>query len=208
MGKIKYTWTAEQIASALIDCQSISTKYLVVPNCYWTGNETDLLIIERNLRIVDIEIKISRSDLKADLSKDKWWIRRPWSRYTHKRVALDQRRQWPDKVWKHYYAMPAGIWTDDLLPSIPEASGILLVGAHRGDIVKRSDGARVKVLRMAKPNRDAKPISVPDALDIARLANLRMWTAIRNSWRISGANPTNPGATNEYDRTDSDELAQ
>lgn len=172
-------WTAQLVAAHLMHCPSISGKLLVVPNCYWTGYETDLLVIEAKLRIVDIEIKISRSDLKADKSKGKWWRPRPWSR---NRRLLDEPRRWPEKVWKHYYAMPEDIWTDELLPSIPEASGVLLV---RRD-ARYKDGALIVVAKHAKPNPQAKPISPGDCIDLARLCSLRMWATIRKGGGISG----------------------
>lgn len=74
--------------------------------------------------------------------------------------------QWPPRVWKHYYCMPKEIWRDDLLAVIAPVSGVLLV--HSMSIVS---------LRRAKCNRDAKPIDAEDAIDIARLAGLRMWDA-------------------------------
>jgi hypothetical protein len=143
---------------------------LVVPNCSWTGSECDLLVIEQRLRIIDVEIKISRADLRADAKKDKWWVGRPWSR----RGLPGERRQWPDKVWKHYYVLPAHIWADKLLDSINKASGVILVeldGRCKG-------GLRITVKRKATPNKEAKPISAADAIDLARLASLRMWNAL------------------------------
>jgi hypothetical protein len=165
------------MAMALISTSpALAGKTLVVPNCSWAGWEADLLIIDGKLRIIDVEIKISRSDLKADLKKDKWWRFRPWSRRTMKNDAKGrQRRSWPDKAWKHYYALPREIWTEALIPSIPACSGIILVSAD----ARYSSGYLASVYRAAVPNRDAKPISPADAIDIARLASLRMWAALR-----------------------------
>lgn len=68
-------WSESNIARALA-LQVFARKYLVmVPNCNWTGYECDLLAVAPDLRIVDIEVKISRADLKADAKKDKWWHR-------------------------------------------------------------------------------------------------------------------------------------
>jgi len=146
---------------------------LAVPNCGWTGAEADLLVVdERTLRLVEVEVKISRADLLADSAKDKWWWHRPWGRTRKQWPRL--RREWPDKVWKHYYAMPASIWDDALLPRINEASGILLLSERPGT----RTGVAIRVLRPAKPCREAKPITAGDAIDLARLASLRMWDAL------------------------------
>lgn len=171
-------WTADLVASYLTQLPSIASKLLVVPTCFWYGHEADLLVIENKLRIVDIEIKISRADLKADLKKDKWYRRRPWSR----RHEPPQRLEWPDKVWKHYYAMPASIWTPELLEFIPAASGVIIVGP---DLGYNGRPTAVDIRRRAVPNKAAKPISQADVFDIARLSSLRYWSLVRSQPRIA-----------------------
>lgn len=163
-------WNADRIAAA-VNSQLFKRSVLMVPRCSWTGSECDLLVITQNLRIIDVEIKISRADLKADIRKDKWYHKRPWSRRHEASVP----RAWPDRVWKHYYVMPASIWDPGLLKSIPEASGVLTVRAGTtGAIV-------VGLVRKAKPCRDAKAISPQDAIDIARLTSLRLWASMASS---------------------------
>ncbi|MDF2861367.1 MAG: hypothetical protein K0S02_1639 [Achromobacter mucicolens] len=180
------TWSETSIARALAQ-QTFNRKYLVVvPNCNWTGYECDLLVVTENLRIIDVEIKISRADLKADAKKDKWWHRQyvgsprtvekldQGGRLQSRRRVYAQQfelREWPRQVWKHYYALPAEIWTDALLDSLGSpASGVLLLTNEGGQV-------KARVRRAATPNRDAKVISPGAAVDIARLASLRMWDA-------------------------------
>lgn len=145
---------------------------VIVPQCYWTGYECDLLGVTNNLRVIDVEIKISRADLKADAKKDKWFhlwdakLDGPWN------TAPRRPRQWPKKVWKHYYCMPGEIWKSELLETINPASGILLL-KH----VDINDRLAMEVVRNAKPNRDADHLTAEDAIDLARLASLRMWDA-------------------------------
>lgn len=53
--------------------------------------------------------------------------------------------------------------------------------APRGRVVKEceyNDGLLVRLVRHAKPCRDADKISAEQAIDIARLAGLRMWDAL------------------------------
>lgn len=162
-------WTEHTIGRALCR-QTFNRKALVlVPNCNWTGYECDVLIVESQLRIIDVEIKISRADLKADLKKDKWW-----HTLTYRAMGPAAPRHWPHKVWKHYYAMPKAIWTPDLVDFLPANSGILLLGEPgKYEQVQLS----VQCARPAKPNRDAEKLAPAAVLDIARLANLRMWEA-------------------------------
>lgn len=180
-------YTENNIAAALA-MQFFNKKHLVVvPNCNWTGYECDLLTVTNDLRIIDVEIKISRPDFKADAKKDKW-IDRQFKGYAPetkvydgdgrlkmvRRPALydETRRVWPPKVWKHYYVMPEEIWTPELLQAAgSEASGILLLSEYRG-------GIRVRTERPAKANRAAEKLSPSAAIDIARLASLRMWNAV------------------------------
>lgn len=190
-------WSETAIARALAQ-QTFNRKYLVVvPNCNWTGHECDLLVVTENLRIIDVEIKISRSDLKADAKKEKWWHREylgQWpsvSELRHSALSNDlievrrhrksryksTPKDWPRKVWKHYYALPKEIWHPDLFAALPSAqSGVLLL--DRDGYPRPVDaGMRVDCARRAVPNRDAAPITPAAAVDIARLASLRMWDA-------------------------------
>lgn len=168
------TWDERVIATA-ISRQTLDRKCVVlVDNCSWTGYECDVLGVTTDLRIIDVEVKISRADLKADAKKDKWWqtyFRDPETGRHHS--CPPQPRTWPVKVWKHYYAMPADIWKPELLGALPsEASGVILM-KRRG-----SGGiALASVERRATPCKDAYRLSPAEVMDIARLANLRMWSA-------------------------------
>lgn len=71
------------------------------------------------------------------------------------------------------YINPLRKWKDDLLAAMPSThSGVILLSRDekRGVVWPR-------VVRRAKPDPNAKRISPDDALNIARLANLRMWDA-------------------------------
>ncbi|WP_442592495.1 hypothetical protein ACSBPU_12900 [Parapusillimonas sp. JC17] len=179
-------WSERTIASALAQ-QTFNRKYLVVvPNCNWTGYEADILAVTENLRLIDVEIKISRADLKADAKKDKWWrqeyVGSPLrvddlnasGRLIRRRHVYAQQfelREWPHKVWKHYYALPADIWDDSLQGALGSpSSGVLLLN-------DTPHGLRISCRRPAKPCRDADRLTPAAAVNIARLASLRMWDA-------------------------------
>lgn len=172
------TWTEAKIARH-ISQKTLAQKCIVlVDNCSWTGYECDVLAVTADRRIIDIEVKISRGDARADFYKDKWWNSMGWGNYQlidGKRTLVAPvrtRREHPPKVWKHYYAMPASVWSADLAPGLGSpASGILLLTEHK-------DG-RISVAceRRATPSRQATRITEAEVLDIARLANIRMWAA-------------------------------
>lgn len=189
-------WTEANIARA-IALQTLVRKCVVlVDNCSWTGHECDVLGVTTDLRIIDVEVKISRADLKADAKKEKWWHRVFTGQYTpeQREYSPDGRLKavwsspiydstpqvWPRKVWKHYYAMPREIWKPELVEVLPSpASGILLLTEHNGRVQAWCE-------RRAKPNKDAARLTPEQAIDIARLANLRMWEAYNQNDEAMG----------------------
>ena len=161
-------WTERSIGGLVVR-ELFQRRVLAVPNCCWTGNECDLLVVAPCLRIIDVEIKISRADLRADAGKDKWWHSLGfWYGEKPPRRARD----WPHSVWKHYYCLPATVWRDDMLAVIAPTSGVLLIREAR------NGAPYIDSIRRARPNPDAKPIDARQAIDIARLAGLRMWDAL------------------------------
>lgn len=178
-------WNAAEIINA-ISRETLQRKcILLVDNTYWTGYEADVLGITNDRRLIDVEVKISRADLKADASKDKWWHRTflgladqkpgPVPGSTIREAIYENKaREWPPKIWKHYYALPADIWKPELLATLPSPkSGVLLLSRGRDNPAF----VYVRCERRCTPNKDAGRISEADCLDIARLANLRMWEA-------------------------------
>jgi len=167
----KVVWSENKIAGALARQIFQRKSLVVVPNCIWTGHECDLLVVTNSLRIIDIEVKISRADFLVDAKKDKWLEYWTGSLNTPHRDRVRTPRDWPQKVWKHYYAMPKKIWKPEMAEQRPsKTSGVILMSELSGRIY-----AHVEV--RAKPCRDADKLSPADAVDIARLASLRMWAA-------------------------------
>lgn len=139
-----------------------------------------MLGVTMDMRIIDIEVKISRADFKQDAKKEKWW-HRPWNwqfqepyQREHGAPAPDRKLSHPIKVWKHYFAMPADIWKPELLEFLPsQSSGVLLLREPKDLQIIPT----VKIVKHAKPDRKADRITPADILDIARLQNIRMWEA-------------------------------
>lgn len=172
-------WTEGTIGASLAR-QTFKGGLVVVPNCTWTGHECDLLVVTERLMLVDVEVKISRADLKADAGKDKWWKRTAMWRPNEVRPP-PVHRDWPPKVWKHYYALPRSIWKPELMDSLAStASGVILLGTERSP-----EQFVVELIRRPKANPEAKPIGAASVADIARLASLRMWDAFREVERMN-----------------------
>ena len=164
-------WSELLIARA-ISRQVLQRKCVVlVDNCNWTGHEADVLGVTMDGRLIDVEVKISRADLKADAAKDKWWQRVVgWRAY-----GPDAPREHPPRVWKHYYAMPADVWRPELVECLPSAASGVLLLRQRGGAMP----VDVQCVRRATPAKDAYRLTPAQTLDVARLANLRMWEAYR-----------------------------
>lgn len=163
-------------------------------NCHAAGgHESDLLVINEKRRVIDIEIKVSVSDFKADAKKSKW--RDSISAYdaalrhdsikthhSHTRTFRGQpiKENWytyhvnlshPNKVWKHYFCMPASIWDESLIEHLPsKACGVMLIDEFEGRITG------VGTIRPAKANPDFKALTNSEILNISRLMTLRMWS--------------------------------
>lgn len=175
-------WNENLIARA-ISIQLLRRKCVVlIPNCSWPGSECDVLGLTTDLRIIDVEVKISRADFKADAKKSKWWH---YLTYDEKKAAgiepgngdfwsAKKPAEFPQKVWKHYYALPKEIWKPEMLEFMPsQVSGVLLLS--KGELPHSP--LIIKCIKNAKPNKNAHRVSAEQAIDIARLANIRMWEA-------------------------------
>lgn len=156
-------WSEAEIIRALIHSPLFQRKLIAIPHTYWAGDEADLLFAHSSRRLIDVEVKISKADLLADPKKDKW------------RTLRGEQLEWPRKIWKHYYCMPAPVWraSADRISELPARSGVLLLSLNR------TTGAPiVSVARRAQANKAALQLSSDDVLDLARHAGLRMWDAI------------------------------
>lgn len=168
------TWSERLIARA-ISRQVLHDKCIVLlPNTSWPGHECDVLGVTTDRRLIEVEVKISRADLRRDAGKDKWWHRPGWEWGNE---GPPQLLGWPPKVWKHYYALPQEIWSPELMEALPSPnSGVLLLRHGRDN---SGPPVIVNVMRYAKPARDCARITAENALDVARLANLRYWEAVK-----------------------------
>ena len=165
-------WNEQEIARALAVQVFHRRALVMVPNCMWTGNECDLLVVRNDLRLIDVEVKISRSDLKADAKKDKWVDVKAYTETGHwipPALREYKKLHWPRKIWKHYYALPEAVWKDGLHECIPEASGVLFMRD------KKDGTVGVHVHRQAKPCKDAERLTPEQVMDIARVLTVRYW---------------------------------
>lgn len=125
-------------------------RNLIVPNVHWglgLSYECDLVVLRPSNWGFEVEIKISRSDIKADLRK------------FHKHDC---------KLFRElYFAVPAALADD---ANIPVRAGILSVSP---DDYGR---LRVETVRPAERRRDATKWEPRYRTALYRLAAMRTWT--------------------------------
>lgn len=124
---------------------------IAVPNVHWGANihECDVLIVSKAGWATEIEIKVSKSDLKKDSTK----------RHGHK----------SDKISNLYFAIP-----DKLLGCIeliPERAGIIVVRPY----VSQDYGFFAEIFRQPIANNYAKKWTDQELKNLGRLGAMRIW---------------------------------
>ena len=124
------------------------TSNLIVPNISWGLNlhECDLLILSGSGYATEVEIKISKSDLKHDKEK------------LHEHIS--------NRIKKFYFAIPEAIIPIEFaLEHIPERAGLIIVNSKGRCVIKRE----------CIPTKNPQKFSEIDRLKMARLGALRIW---------------------------------
>lgn len=127
---------------------------LIVPNISWGMDihECDLLIVSKNGYATEVEIKISRADLKKDANK----------KHNHEDRF--------NRIRRLYFAIPESL--SNCVEFIPERAGIIVLsrGKNYGE-----DYLFCKVLREAKINNTCRKFTEEERFNIARLGTMRIF---------------------------------
>lgn len=123
-------------------------RNLIVPNTSWGMNihECDLLILSNSGYATEVEIKISKSDLKKDKEKS----------HGHQ----------SDLIKRFYFAVPEKISLEFIYEHIPERAGVIHV-SQRGRCIIR---------KQCRYNNKAKKFNTEGRLAMARLGTMRIWS--------------------------------
>ena len=122
---------------------------LIVPNVWWglgLNYEADLVVLRPSMWAIEIELKISKSDIKAD--NKKW--------HSHE-----------SKLFRHfYYAVPCELENCEYLP---KEKGLISV-----DLNRKYDS--VKIIRPSKINKNARKLTDNEYLILLRLCSMLVWS--------------------------------
>ena len=142
-------------------------QHLLVPNVSWGlgfNHEIDLLVVTRKNYAWEIEIKISKSDLKADKKK----------KHEHK----------SKKIARLYFAVPYNL-KDDALQLIPEHAGLFVVRNYNECLDHgRFRYPEVQLVKAPKINTDARPLTDWEMTHLYHLAAMRIWSLKRVVYRL------------------------
>jgi hypothetical protein len=153
--------TARDIELSLATWMFPYWKWLIVSRTYQiVGHECDILAVTQAGYAHEVEIKVSLSDVKADLKKE------------HRHGDGDNR------IKCFWFALPADL-IEKAEPFIPQRAGIILI-SHYGDC-----GERAKIYRKPTVNRQALPWSFNDRFILARAGLFRYWRDMAKSRRAA-----------------------
>lgn len=130
---------------------------VIVPNVSWGFglHECDLFLIKKSGVAVEIEIKISKSDLLKDFEKG------------HKHIDRQNR------ITEFYYAMPEDLY-EKCKDLIPENAGIIT--CWRWTDYKKRDRVSARREREPKRIKGARKLTDEEKFKIARLGTMRIWS--------------------------------
>lgn len=131
---------------------------LIVPNISWgmLNHEADLIVVSRSGLATEVEIKVSKSDLKKDRDK----------RHHHNSKLIH----------RLFFAIPD--YMLDCIDLVPAQAGILVIrsGADAGALPLRYRRESTKLLRPAKINKQYPKWTQKEVLQLLRLSTMRIWT--------------------------------
>ncbi len=131
-----------------------SRQNIIVPNVFWGLSftyEIDLLILSTSNYATEVEIKISKGDIKRDLSK---------STCAHK----------SNKIKKFYFAVPDYLVDCEY---IPEDVGLISV---KKILTRSQDYIKCEIIRPARINGNARKFSDYERNKLLQLGYSRLWT--------------------------------
>ena len=134
-------------------------RNIIVPNVWCGlgfGHEIDVLVCSKNKYCTEVEIKVSLSDLKADIKK-------PHGHYD-------------ERLRRLYFAVPK-ILEKASLELIPDRAGLLVVERlENGTKIPTA----IKQVRGAKINKYAKPLTEQEYIKLLQLGCMRLHHCAKN----------------------------
>jgi hypothetical protein len=147
---------------------------LIVPNVFWGLGfkyELDMMVVTQNKYAWEIEIKITKSDLKADLKK----------KHGH----------YSNRIKRLYFAVPEEL-KDEALKLIPERAGLFIVNKPGFYTCngRRIYKPQVELIKAPKINMNARKLNDEEILKLYQLAAMRIWSLKRCIYNLQKQTPS------------------
>ena len=132
-------------------------KCIIVPNISWglLSHEVDMLIIRKSGIAIEVEIKISLQDFKADLDK----------KHHHKEEL--------NRITYFYYAMPEILY-NKCKNMIPENAGVIVCSRYHNNWTKK-DTVVCRTVKDAVKIKDARKLTIDEQFKTAILGTMRIF---------------------------------
>jgi hypothetical protein len=179
-------WTERHIQHALTQFFDFR-RNICVPNVSYGfargRGEKDLIIISKAWYVTEIEIKVSATDLRAEVAKRKH--------------SSSTDNLFGTKIRRYYIAAPAGIWRKFEImcpeslenrvsvalagtmfdcPENQTAKPVLPRGAGRIELSLNDYGQPgCLITRPSELNKHAQPLNINEMVEVLRLAHFRIW---------------------------------
>ena len=153
--------TATDITRALATKHWNYVKQIIVPRCYFAGDEADILILNSSNWLEEVEIKISEVDFKREFASKK---------KKHKKLVYGstiKKQLIPHMIHKFWFAMPKEL-ADKLVNDIPEYAGLIYI-----DKIKKK--FYIVILKNSPELKMSRKLSDIERMKLMRLAYLRFW---------------------------------
>jgi len=128
-------------------------RWVVVPNVSWGWGlryEADLIALSKTGNATEVEIKVSKYDLRADAAKDKW------------KDGISK------KISRFFYAVPSEL-EQEALAVIPPDCGLYVVTESKSGL------RTAKIVRPAKERAGSRKPDAEEILKLHHLACMRYW---------------------------------
>ncbi len=148
--------TTPEMECALANYFNCRTN-LIVPNVSWGMglHECDLLIVSQAGYLTEVEIKVTKVDLRADAKK--------WHQHRS------------DVIKRLFFALPDYLESIDCIEMVPERAGIIIIKPKDNVPGEYPYSPRCREIRPAQRNKAAGKVGDHARYKIARLGALRIW---------------------------------
>jgi len=154
--------------------------YVIAPNVYWglgLGYEADMLVMDGQNRITEVEIKVSKSDLRKDFVNKA-------EKHRH-RIAVMAGKAQDAVVTRMVFAVPEKL-LGLALEIVPKRYGLIVVERTEADKYHCQDYDLVKArwVRTCRHPASAPGIGTAKALELNRNLSIKYWSLKRKLFNI------------------------